>query len=262
MSPSSPWPMDELNNNICCYIKSKQSSPPRLALTLTPSSQPEELGDLPEVVDTKEALGLTLRVGAYHPREAEGACGKGLVGVGDEGLFACCRRGGEDCEGLLASALLVGGTWGEGGMQVEEERDNPLFSASSAPNRPASISFNTSGRCVATACSQCCVKKASSACTTRAWLPSSATAIALSARIMGRLGAGKSGGRALVMGTEKCCAQRRRSRFIQVSLSVPRGLVGVLLRGTDGRRTLDLDRRRVPALQGTRLSPARKHAFS
>ena len=103
---------DELRTTVIT-VRSKQSPPPRLVLNLAPSSQAEELGDLPEVVDTKEPFGLALRVGAHHPREAEGACGKGLVGVGDEGLLACRRRCGEDCEGLVSVCCLWGG-WREG----------------------------------------------------------------------------------------------------------------------------------------------------
>jgi hypothetical protein len=38
--------------------------------------------------------------------------------------------------------------------------------------------------------------------------------------MMGRDGAGKSGGSGTVMGTAKCLAQRRRSVLIHVSLSV------------------------------------------
>ena len=111
--------MDELTARILA-VTSKQSPPPRLALNLPPASQPEELGDLPEVVDAKETFGLALRVGAHHPREAEGARGKGLIGVGDEGLLACCRRCGEDCEGLLVSVACGWFLGGEGGMQGED----------------------------------------------------------------------------------------------------------------------------------------------
>jgi hypothetical protein len=47
-------------------------------------------------------------------------------------------------------------------------------------------------------------------------------AMAQRARMMGSVGAGKSGGSGVVMGMEKCRAQRRRSRLIHLSLSVGR----------------------------------------
>lgn len=96
-----------------------------------------------------------------------------------------------------------------------------LFSASSAPNRPASVSLSTSGLCVATALPQCCEKSVSSALVRRGCplpVPSS-DSMAQRARMMGSDGAGKSGGSGTVMGMEKCRAQRRRSRLIQASLS-------------------------------------------
>jgi hypothetical protein len=48
------------------------------------------------VVDAKEPLRLALGVGALEPGQAEGAGGEGLVGVGQEEVFALFWEGGED----------------------------------------------------------------------------------------------------------------------------------------------------------------------
>jgi hypothetical protein len=102
---------------------------------------------------------------------------------------------------------------------------NSLSSACPSPNNPASVSLSTSGLCVATACSQCCEKKVSSALVRRGCCccccsELSDAAMAQRARMMGSVGAGKSGGTGVVIGMEKCRAQRRRSRLIHLSLSV------------------------------------------
>jgi hypothetical protein len=57
------------------------------------------------VVHAKEPFGLALGVGALEPRQAEGAGGEGLVGVGLEALFALFWDGGEDWV-LVGLALL------------------------------------------------------------------------------------------------------------------------------------------------------------
>ena len=85
------------------YTCNLQQSPPPLPGAL---AQPEELGDLPEVVNAKEPLRLALGVGAHHPRQAERARVEGRVGVGDERLLAGCGGLGDDCCCCVTQSLV------------------------------------------------------------------------------------------------------------------------------------------------------------
>lgn len=114
-----------------------------------------------------------------------------------------------------------------------KKKGHSLSSASASPNNPTIVALNTSGLCVAAACSQYCEKNSSSALARRGCFLSAAAASDSArphrARMMGSVLAGKSGGRPGVMGTEKWRAHRRRSVLIQVSLSVC--VRGVLVTG-------------------------------
>lgn len=120
----------------------------------------------------------------------------------------------------------MGMNWGRGeGKEKEGGKGNSPLSASSAPNKPTNVSRSTSGWWIATASAQYRAYSASSALVRRgcrcgvvlvgsAFVVVSAASVAASAqsaRMMGTVGTGKSGGSGTVMGTEKSSAQRRRS---------------------------------------------------
>lgn len=69
----------------------------RLPAPVARPLEPHELQNLAHVVDAPEALSLALAVGAYHPRQAEGAIREGLVGVLFEGCLAHGGGVGEGC---------------------------------------------------------------------------------------------------------------------------------------------------------------------
>ena len=86
--------LTDIDDGLCVHACNLQQCPPPLAGAL---AQPEELRDLADVVDAKEALRLAVGVGAHHPGQAERARVEGGVGVGDERLLAGCGGFGEDC---------------------------------------------------------------------------------------------------------------------------------------------------------------------